>query len=587
LPEQLKILMLEDSHTDAELVQRVLKKEEFPAVFHLAMSKRDFIQALDHYRPDVILADNSLPQFDAVEALRIVRQQKEQVPFIMVTGTVSEEFAARIIKEGADDYILKDRLIRLPAAIEAAVRQRQYERDRDQALKNLVESEEKYRSLVDRISDGFLAMDENLNITFINQTAAQLLQSSQELLLGKNLINEFPGAANQPIHRAFQQAMQTGHNIHLEEYSAVMDKWVYGSIYPSATGLSVFFRDITEQRKAEETARISEEKYKIFIQRITDAFIALDKNWCYTYLNKQAGELIQRDPGEMIGKNVWEEFPEAVGSDTYKAFHKAMDEQCYVSNTDYYEPLDLWQENFIYPSENGLSVFIRNITEKKKLEIALQEQQRREQIKLTATALRAQERERNSIAIELHDNVNQILVGTNVMLSVIRDYPDRARELITTCMDNLRSAIEENRKIAHELVSPNLTSETLLRQVYRLCQNMLHPAGLKTSIINENYDEEKLHREQKLAVYRIIQEQCTNIIKYAKASTVIFSLFTTEQFFAMQIGDDGVGMEAASVTEGIGLKNITSRLSVFGGNLQIDTMPGKGFRLNIQIPLSV
>lgn len=579
--------MLEDSHTDAELVQRVLKKEEFPAVFHLAMSKPDFIQALDHYCPDVILADNSLPQFDAVEALKIVRQQEEQVPFIMVTGTVSEEFAARIIKEGADDYILKDRLIRLPSAIEAAVRQRQYERDRNQALKNLVESEEKYRSLVDRISDGFLAMDENLNVTFINQAAEQLLQSPQGLLLGKNIIKEFPAAANQPIHRAFRQALETGHNIYLEEYSAVMDKWVYGSIYPSATGLSVFFRDITEQRKAEETARISEEKYKVFIQRITDAFIALDKNWCYTYLNKQAGELIQRDPGEMIGKNVWEEFPQAVGSETYKAFHKAMDEQCYVSNTDYFEPLDLWQENFIYPSDNGLSVFIRNITEKKKLEMALQEQQRREQIKLTATSLRAQEKERNSIAIELHDNVNQILVGTNVMLSVIRDYPDRAGELITTCMDNLRSAIEENRKIAHELVSPDLTTETLLRQVYRLCQKMLHPAGLKTNIINENYDEEKLDKEQKLAVYRIVQEQCTNIIKYAKASTVDFSLFTTEQFFAMQIGDDGVGMEAAGVPEGIGLKNITSRLSVFGGKLQIDTMPGKGFRLNIQIPLNV
>lgn len=577
--------MLEDSHTDAELVQRILKKEDFPAVFHLAMSKTDFILALEHYKPDVILADNSLPQFDATEALRIVRQQEEQVPFIMVTGTVSEEFAARIIKEGADDYILKDRLIRLPAAIEAAVRQRQYERDRNQALKNLVESEEKYGSLVDRISDGFLAMDENLNVTFINQTAEQLLQSSQSMLIGKNIIKEFPEASNKSIHKAFLQALKTGHNIHLEEYSALMNKWLYGSIYPSATGLSVFFRDITEQRKAEETARISEEKYKIFIQRITDAFIALDKSWCYTYLNKQAGELIQRNPDEMVGKNVWEEFPQAVGSDTYKAFHKAMDEQCYISNTDYFEPLDLWQENFIYPSDNGLSVFIRNITEKKKLEIALQEQQRREQIKLTATSLQAQEKERNAIAIELHDNVNQILVGTNVLLSVIRDFPQRVPELITSCMDNLRSAIEENRRIAHELVSPDLTSETLLRQIYRLCQNMLHPAGLKTSIDNEDYDEDRLDKEKKLAVYRIVQEQCTNIIKYAKASTVTFSLSIKDNIFMMQIGDDGLGMEAASVSKGIGLKNITSRLSVFDGNLKIDTRPGQGFRLYIEIPV--
>ncbi len=577
--------MLEDSHTDAELVQRVLKKEDFPAIFRLAMSKPDFIQELDQHKPDVILADNSLPQFDATEALRIVRQQEELIPFIMVTGTVSEEFAARIIKEGADDYILKDRLIRLPSAIEAAVRQRQYERDRNRALKELVESEEKYRSLVDRISDGFLAMDENLHVTFINQTAEQLLQSSPGLLIGKNLLKEFPEAFDRPIHKAFLRAMKTGYNIHLEEYSAVMDKWLYGSIYPSATGLSVFFRDITEQRKAEETARESEEKYRVFIQRITDAFIALDKNWCYTYLNRQAGELLQRDINELIGKNIWEEFPQAVGSETYKAFYKAMEEQCYISNTDYFQPLDLWQENFIYPSGDGLSVFIRNITEKKKLEIALQEQERREQIKLTATSLQAQEKERNAIAVELHDNVNQILVGTNALLSVIRDSPERAPQLITTCMDNLRNAIEENRKIAHELVSPDLITETLLQQIYRLGQTMLHPTGLQTIITNENYDEEKLDKEQKLAIYRIVQEQCTNIIKYAKASTVTFSLYTTEQFFIMQIGDDGQGLDAANVSEGIGLKNIASRLSVFGGNLEIDTKPGEGFRLNIKIPV--
>lgn len=577
--------MLEDSHTDAELVQRVLKKEDFPAIFRLAMSKPDFIQELDQYKPDVILADNSLPQFDATEALRIVRQQEELIPFIMVTGTVSEEFAARIIKEGADDYILKDRLIRLPSAIEAAVRQRQYERDRNRALKELVESEEKYRSLVDRISDGFLAMDENLHVTFINQTAEQLLQSSPGLLIGKNLLKEFPEAFDRPIHKAFIRAMKTGYNIHLEEYSAVMDKWLYGSIYPSATGLSVFFRDITEQRKAEETARESEEKYRVFIQRITDAFIALDKNWCYTYLNRQAGELLQRDINELIGKNIWEEFPQAVGSETYKAFYKAMEEQCYISNTDYFQPLDLWQENFIYPSGDGLSVFIRNITEKKKLEIALQEQERREQIKLTATSLQAQEKERNAIAVELHDNVNQILVGTNALLSVIRDSPERAPQLITSCMDNLRNAIEENRKIAHELVSPDLITETLLQQIYRLGQKMLHPTGLQTIITNENYDEEKLGKEQKLAIYRIVQEQCTNIIKYAKASTVTFSLNTTEQFFIMQIGDDGQGLDAANVSEGIGLKNIASRLSVFGGNLEIDTKPGEGFRLNIKIPV--
>lgn len=116
-----------------------------------------------------------------------------------------------------------------------------------------------------------------------------------------------------------------------------------------------------------QVAGISAELGGVF-ERITDAFIAVDKNFCYTYLNKRAGELIQKDPAALIGKNVWDVFPDAVGSSTWKAFKQAMDTQELVSNEDYYEPLDLWQENSIYPSPGGLSVFIRNISERKKAE---------------------------------------------------------------------------------------------------------------------------------------------------------------------------------------------------------------------------
>jgi PAS domain S-box-containing protein len=80
------------------------------------------------------------------------------------------------------------------------------------------------------------------------------------------------------------------------------------------------------------------------------------------------GELTHRSPDSLVGKHIWDEFPDAVGTDTYHAFNKAMQEQQYMVNTDYFEPLDLWQENHIYPSENGLSVFIRDITQKKKAE---------------------------------------------------------------------------------------------------------------------------------------------------------------------------------------------------------------------------
>jgi PAS domain S-box-containing protein len=144
-------------------------------------------------------------------------------------------------------------------------------------------------------------------------------------------------------------------------------------------GFVMVCRDFTERKKLElqlhqfnkelesQVAKKTAELTGIF-ERITDAFIAVDKNFCYTYLNKKAGELIHHDPASLIGKCVWDVFPDVVGSDTWYAFNKAMTEQKNLTNTDYYPPLDLWQENHLYASPEGLSVFIRNVTEDKRRE---------------------------------------------------------------------------------------------------------------------------------------------------------------------------------------------------------------------------
>ena len=125
-------------------------------------------------------------------------------------------------------------------------------------------------------------------------------------------------------------------------------------------------------RLKEELIRSNHELYSVF-DYITDAVISLNSNWCYTYANKQAGILINKDPESLIGKMVWDLFPEAIGSETYKALHKAMDEKVYVHNVDYFTPLDLWQENHIYPTDKGIYVFIRNITLEKKAEEKIKE----------------------------------------------------------------------------------------------------------------------------------------------------------------------------------------------------------------------
>ena len=101
-------------------------------------------------------------------------------------------------------------------------------------------------------------------------------------------------------------------------------------------------------------------------ERITDAFVALDTNWCFTYMNKKAGEILDHDPATMIGKNIWDELPEWIDQPFYKAYHTAMESQQPTLIQEYYAPYDRWFENNIYPSTDGLSIFFRDITEQKR-----------------------------------------------------------------------------------------------------------------------------------------------------------------------------------------------------------------------------
>ncbi len=132
MEEELKILLLEDVPEDAELLERILKKEKFIFTALRVDERAKFVAALVEFAPDVILSDHSLPQFDSIEALEICKGMDLDVPFIVVTGAVSEEFAVNCIKRGADDYVLKSNLSRLPVAIRFSLMQHQMRRKRKQ-----------------------------------------------------------------------------------------------------------------------------------------------------------------------------------------------------------------------------------------------------------------------------------------------------------------------------------------------------------------------------------------------------------------------------------------------------------------------
>src|SRR5690606_20288941 len=121
-------------------------------------SREEFLIKLKDFHPDVILSDFSMPQFTALEALEMLRQEPRNYPFILVTGSQSEEVAVECMKRGADDYILKSSLTRLPPALLNAVEKHEHERERFHALLELRRREEHFRSLIENALDVILVI---------------------------------------------------------------------------------------------------------------------------------------------------------------------------------------------------------------------------------------------------------------------------------------------------------------------------------------------------------------------------------------------------------------------------------------------
>lgn len=252
-------------------------------------------------------------------------------------------------------------------------------------------------NLVEQITDAIFSTDENYVIKSWNKAAEKLYGFTRDQAIGKALGRLLKSRLTDTQRmQALQELEKNGFYQNESEFSNKDGGtlFVLASVTSirkedgTVTGYVGVHKDITGRKKLEEqllrfnetletTVRDKTAELTGIFERITDAFVAFDKNWCYTYVNKRAGELFMRSPESLIGKNIWQEFPETTQTTLYEIFTAAYREQQFYSNSDYFEPLNLWLENYVYPSPEGISVFIKNITDKKKAEDTLRQSEAR------------------------------------------------------------------------------------------------------------------------------------------------------------------------------------------------------------------
>ncbi len=183
----IRILHLEDSKFDAEVAERELKISHIPYKRMWVTNKSDFRKALEEFEPDIVLSDHSLPSFSSMHAMKMMRNMGLSIPFILITGTVSEEFAANSIKEGASDYLLKDNMQRLPDAIMNALQRWRDEKKRVEYLIQLERNEQTYRTLVEHLSIGIFIADTRGRILYQNPAAEHISGITPEELRRKSI----------------------------------------------------------------------------------------------------------------------------------------------------------------------------------------------------------------------------------------------------------------------------------------------------------------------------------------------------------------------------------------------------------------
>lgn len=239
--------------------------------------------------------------------------------------------------------------------------------------------------------------------------------------------------------------------------------------------------------------------------------------------------------------------------------------------------------------ENGkparLSGIMVDITEQRQLEKNLQEKELSQQKLITEITILAQEKERNELGLELHDNINQLLSVVKLYLGVAKTEKTFNEEIIERSYLHLEEAMQDIRKLSHSLVAPSLGHDGLKEALEDLAESVQEPNKLSVQLlVDEDYEALQVDKNKELMLYRIVQEQLNNILKYAKATEVTIRLQQQNDHLILFIRDNGVGFDIHQQGNGIGLKNINSRVNFYSGKMHLASAPGEGCTLEVSIP---
>ncbi|MBI4632582.1 MAG: PAS domain S-box protein [Deltaproteobacteria bacterium] len=283
MDKELRILILEDVPTDAELIQYELADAGAHFTSRCVATKAHFIRELDEFSPDIVLSDYSLPSFDGLKALKIAAERCPDVPFIFVSGALGEERAIELLKKGATDYILKDRLSRLGPAVTRALQEANERAERRRVESALTESEIRYRTIFENTGTATVIIDEDAAIVLANRQFELLSGYSRAEIEGKKCWTTFVWADD--LAHVKDRALQRGGRFKkasagcefrfTDRRGTIRHVLAIITAIPSTGNAVMSLLDITERTLAEEALKKRELELLMKSQSLEEANTAL------------------------------------------------------------------------------------------------------------------------------------------------------------------------------------------------------------------------------------------------------------------------------------------------------------------------
>ncbi|HEY4151185.1 MAG TPA: PAS domain S-box protein [Chitinophagaceae bacterium] len=595
----LNILTVEDNDADRYLFQEMLKSGPL-TIGNLYSTDRvqEAKELLNKHSIDVVLLDLSLPDSFGIDSYFEIKDVVEdRVAVIILTGTDDSNIALEAINKGAQDYLVKRDCNE--SLLSKTI---QYSLERTHNREVLRQSNERYNMVVRATNDAI--WDWNLVTGEVF-----LVGDTFKKIFGYDIVNavtprQLWGSALHPsdkgrvIHRLVRFIREGKNHIWEQQYQLRRADGTYAYVHDrgymmfNAYGKPIriigSIQDITHRKKAEQDLLASEEKYRqMFYKNPCPAWIFDAETLLILEVNDAAiqkygysrHEFLQLNVTDIRAENMPDFFQEpdhaiALCRNEQRLWrHKKKNGEILLTEITYY-PID-------YYGRTAIQVLSQDVTEKLRLQDELAQQQKLKQLHITEAVLSAQEKERSIIGAELHDNINQILATVKLYLDVALADPNPRMELLCKSRKNISSAIEEIRKLSKMLIAPSLKELGLKDSIDELIRNILIVKKMKIRFAMNGLDEEILGKEERVAIYRIVQEQLNNILKYADASNVSIQLREKKRQISLLIEDDGRGFDINCRRKGVGITNIISRAELFNGKVEIDSAPGKGCRVKV------